>query len=201
MSYLNNISTLTIFLAIGLSCCAGNSLPSTTTSTEIEQSPSTNSPLTIINPEIPVSIKFADQVIDLDRIDMYERLDRELTSILYTHGNTLLLIKRANKLFPIIAPILKDNGIPSDLIYLACIESTLNPRAYSSAKAAGIWQFMPATAKQYGLEVNDWVDERYNIEKETEAACKYLKKAYAEYGNWESAAAAYNGYPIALQAN
>lgn len=151
--------------------------------------------LDIINPLIPNSISFADQSINLDRVDMFERLDRELTSMIYTHGNTLLLIKRANKYFPIIQPILKNNGVPTDLIYLACVESTLNPRAVSPAKAAGIWQFMPATARQYGLEVNEWVDERYNIEKATAAACKYLKKSKAEYGNWESAAAAYNGGP------
>lgn len=149
--------------------------------------------LVIENPEIPDMMEFAGQRIDLDRVDMYERLDRELTSLCYTHGNTLLLIKRANKYFPVLAPILRKNGVPYDLIYLACVESTLNQRAYSPAKAAGIWQFMPATAKHYGLEVNEWVDERYDIEKETAAACRYLKKAYAEYGNWESAAASYNG--------
>lgn len=150
-------------------------------------------PLKVENPEIPASMEFAGQKIDLDRTDMYERMDRELTSMVYTHGNTLLLIKRANKYFPVLAPILKHNRVPADLLYLACVESTLNQRAYSPAKAAGLWQFMPATAKQYGLEVNEWVDERYNIEKETEAACAYLKKAHAEYGNWESAAASYNG--------
>lgn len=150
-------------------------------------------PLTVENPEIPASIDFAGQKIDFDRVDMYERLDRELTSMAYTHGNTLLLIKRANKYFPLLAPILKKNGVPNDLLYLACVESTLNQRAYSPAKAAGLWQFIPSTARQYGLEVNEWVDERYNIEKETEAACKYLKKAYGMYGNWESAAASYNG--------
>ncbi len=150
-------------------------------------------PLTVENPEIPETIEFAGQKIDFDRVDMYERLDRELTSMAYTHGNTLLLIKRANKYFPILAPILKKNGVPNDLLYLACVESTLNQRAYSPAKAAGLWQFIPSTARQYGLEVNEWVDERYNIEKETEAACKYLKKAYGMYGNWESAAASYNG--------
>jgi hypothetical protein len=89
-------------------------------------------------------------------------------------------------------PILKRNGVPVDLVYLACIESSLNQRAYSGAKAAGLWQFMPSTARQYGLEVNDYVDERYNLEKATEAACKYLKDARSKYGNWESAAAAYN---------
>ncbi len=145
------------------------------------------------NPDIPRSIEFAGKKVDLDREDMYERFDREITSMAYTHGNTLLVIKRANKYFPILAPILKKNNIPADMIYLACIESTLNIRAYSTAKAAGLWQFIPSTAKQFGLEVNDEVDERYHIEKETAAACRYFKKALAKYGNWESVAASYNG--------
>ncbi len=147
----------------------------------------------VINPEVPYSMTFAGKKIDLDATDMWERLDRELTAMSYTHGNTLLGIKRANKYFPVIAPILKRNGVPADIIYLAVIESTLNPRALSGAKAGGIWQFMPSTAKEYGLEVNDYVDERYDMEKATEAACRYLKNAYAKYGNWESVAASYNG--------
>lgn len=150
-------------------------------------------PTAVRSPRVPAKVKFADKTYDLDRIDMYERLDRELTAISYTHGNTLLLLKRANRYFPEIIPILKKNGVPEDLVYLACIESSLNTRAYSPAKAAGLWQFMPATAKQYGLEVNEYVDERYNLEKATEAVCRYLKEAKAKYGNWESAAAAFNG--------
>ena len=93
------------------------------------------------------------------------------------------------------APILKEEGLPQDLLYLACIESNLNPRALSGAKAAGFWQFMPATGRDYGLEVNEYVDERYDLEKSTRAACRYLKNAYKKYGNWESAAASYNGGP------
>lgn len=152
----------------------------------------------ITNPVVPETVRFAGKDVSFDRIDMYERLDRELTSMTYTHGNTLLLIKRANRYFPVLAPILKKHGIPDDLIYLACVESTLNPLAYSPAKAAGLWQFMAGTAKQYGLEVNEWVDERYDVEKATEAACRYLKKAYDEYGNWESAAASYNAGPTRI---
>lgn len=145
------------------------------------------------NPKVPKKMKFADQEVDLDRIDMFERLDRELTSMAYTHGNTLLTIKRANRYFPEMARILKEEKVPIDLLYLACIESSLNPRALSPAKAAGFWQFMPATAREFGLEVNDSVDERYDLEKETRAACRYLRNAYNKYGNWESAAASYNG--------
>lgn len=145
------------------------------------------------NPEVPRSMTFAGVKVDLDREDMYERMDRELSSLVYGHGNTLLTIKRANKYFPVMAPILRSNGIPEDLLYLACVESYLNPRAYSVAKAAGIWPFIPATARQYGLEVSDEVDERYNLEKATAAACRYLKSAYTRYGNWESVMASYNG--------
>ena len=146
----------------------------------------------VVNPAVPGHYAFAGQEINLDRNDMFERLDRELTAISYTHGNTLLTLKRANRYFPVIVPILKANGVPEDLAYLACIESSMNPVAISPAKAAGLWQFMPATAKEYGLEVNDYVDERFHPEKATEAACKYLKSAYKRYGNWESAAASYN---------
>lgn len=147
----------------------------------------------VVNPVIPYSVTFAGKEVSLDNADMAERFDRELTSMAYTHGNTLLTIKRANRYFPVLAPILKKNRVPEDLLYLAAIESYLNPRAVSPAKAAGMWQFIPSTAKEYGLEVNDYVDERYDIEKETEAACRYLKNAYSRYGNWESVAASYNG--------
>lgn len=146
-----------------------------------------------VNPETPRSVTVCGEKVDLDRLDMWERYDRELTSMIYTHGNTLLTIKRANKYFPVMAPILKKNGVPKDILYLACIESYLNPTARSGAGAAGIWQFMPATAKQYGLEVNEWVDERYNLEKATAAACRYLKRSYAKFGSWPAVMAAYNG--------
>lgn len=148
----------------------------------------------VTNPDVPASMTLCGKAVDLDRADMYERLDRELTSMAYTHGATLLTIKRANKLFPVLAPILKANGVPLDILYLACVESSLNPRAISGAKAGGLWQFMPATAKQYGLEVSDEVDERFNIEKSTAAACRYLKKALAKYGgDWSAVLASYNG--------
>ena len=147
----------------------------------------------VVSPPVPKKIKFAGEHIDFDRMDMYERLDRELSQMCYMHSSTMLMLKRANRFFPIIAPILKKNGVPEDLVYLACIESSLNQRAYSPAKAAGLWQFIASTAKQYGLEVNDYVDERYNIEKATAAAARYLKNSYAKYGNWESAMASYNG--------
>lgn len=143
--------------------------------------------------EIPKEVHFAGETIDLDRYDMHERYDRELNSFTYFHSTTMLLIKRANRFFPIIEPILKKNNIPDDFKYLAVIESNLDPRAYSPARAVGLWQFMSATGKQFGLEVASEVDERYHIEKSTEAACKYLHQAYKKYGSWASVALSYNG--------
>ena len=110
----------------------------------------------------------------------------------YMHSSTMLTIKRANRYFPIIEPILKENGLPDDLKYLAVIESSLNPLARSRAGAAGMWQFMKGTGRDFGLEVNTNIDERYHIEKSTRAACDYLKQAYAKYGSWLCVAASYN---------
>lgn len=147
----------------------------------------------VASPDIPRAVNLCGNKVDLDRTDMYERYDRELTSMIYGHGSILLTIKRANELFPVMAPILKANNVPQDMLYMACIESHLDTRAVSGAKAAAIWQFMPATAKQYGLEVSDEVDERYNVEKATAAACRYLKNSLAKYGgDWSSVIASYN---------
>lgn len=147
---------------------------------------------TVTNPDIPLTMRFCGQDVNFDRVDMFERMDREITSLMYGHGNTLLTLKRANKYFPAMAKILKDNDVPEDVLYLACVESTLNPRAVSPAKAAGMWQFLADTGRQYGLEVGDEVDERYDYEKATLAACKYLKAAYKKYGDWPTVMASYN---------
>lgn len=146
----------------------------------------------VLNPVIPEKVEFCGEKFDMDPAYMAERLDRELTALTYTHGNTLLTLKRANRYFPMMAKILKEEGVPLDMLYLACTESMLNPRALSGAKAAGLWQFMPETGREYGLEVNEWVDERYHPEKATRAAAAYLKRAYARYGSWENVASAYN---------
>lgn len=148
--------------------------------------------LQVTSPDVPSSITFCGDHISFDRIDMAERLDRELITTIYAQTTTSLIIKRANRLFPRLIEILKQNNMPEDLIYLAVAESSLDINALSPAKAAGIWQFMPATGKQYGLEVNDDVDERYDPEKETVAACKYLRNAYSKYGNWATVCASYN---------
>ena len=143
-------------------------------------------------PEVPQSVTFCGQRIDLTRFDRYERMDRELLAFTYMHSTSIQMIKKANRYFPIVEPILKKNGIPDDFKYLMVIESNLNPNARSSAGAAGLWQFMKTTGREYGLEVNDNIDERYHVEKATVAACQYLKDAYEKYQDWVAVAASYN---------
>ena len=146
-----------------------------------------------VPPTVPEMMVFAGDTIRFDRADLRERMDRELIAFSYMHTNSHLVIKRANRLFPVIEPILKENGIPDDLKYLMVIESNLDPNSLSSAGAAGLWQFMQTTGRSYGLEVNVNIDERYNTVKATQAACKYLAEAYEKYGNWMTVAASYNG--------
>lgn len=186
----NIIITAAVAASLGIytTSCAN-----TTATAQTETPPPAQAFSPVLNPVVPASVSICGQELDLDVADYYERFDRELTSLAYTHGTTLLILKRANRYFPQIAPILRQNGLPEDLVYLACVESSLNPRAVSPAKAAGIWQFMPATAREFGLEVTDEIDERYNIEKATNAACRYFKKSLAKYnGNWMSVMASYN---------
>tara|TARA_B110000503_G_scaffold9749_1_gene13191 strand:+ start:1254 stop:2201 length:948 start_codon:yes stop_codon:yes gene_type:complete len=139
----------------------------------------------------PAEIQFAGAKVPLNEPEVYERLDREIHSNTYFHSNTILYFKKANRWFPVIEPILKENGVPDDFKYLALIESGLQ-NIVSPSGAAGYWQFMAATGKEYGLEINGEVDERYHIEKATKAACEYLKDSYELYGDWALVAASYN---------
>jgi hypothetical protein len=139
-----------------------------------------------------LKMDFAGEEVPTFMADVQERLDKEMITNMNYHTNTTLVIKRANKVFPIIEPILAKYGVPDDFKYLAVIESSL-VNAVSPAGARGVWQFMPATAKEKGMEVSDEVDERYHLEKSTEAACKYLVSAKEKFGSWTLAAASYNG--------
>lgn len=140
---------------------------------------------------LPESTSFAGENIPIKIPMVAEKLDRELLVNTYWQSNTLLLLKRSNKYFPIIVPILKKNGIPEDFKYLAVIESGLT-QITSPAGAKGFWQIMKSTGKEYGLEIYSEVDERYHIEKSTQAACDYLNMAHNKFGNWTLAAASYN---------
>ncbi len=137
------------------------------------------------------NIYFAGEKVPLEMFNIRERYERELLSNTYFHSNTMVLIKRSKRWFPVIEPILKEYGIPDDFKYLCVIESYLS-NVVSPAGAAGFWQFMKSTAQEYDLEVSKEVDMRYNVELETEAACKYFLKAYERFGSWTLVAAAYN---------
>ena len=188
-------NSIHILIVTSVALCAGAALPflfGHSTIDPEQQSVKSEVPYCVTSPSVPDKITFAGQEIDLTRYDHRERMDREQMSFTYMHSTTMLLIKRANRYFPIIEPILKANGIPDDFKYLMVIESNLNSIARSPAGAAGLWQFMPTTGREFGLEVNENVDERYHIEKATVAACKYFKQAYAKYGDWIAVSAAYN---------
>ena len=140
---------------------------------------------------LPEKLDFCGETVPLNYFDVRESLDRELQLNTYWHSQTLLLLKRSSRFFPIIESILKEKGVPDDFKYLAVAESAL-ANDISPAKAVGFWQILEKTGKEYGLEVNKEVDERYNIEKSTKAACDFLVKSYNKFGNWTMAAASYN---------
>lgn len=140
---------------------------------------------------LPDSIDFMGEEVPLSMEDVKERLDREMLVNVYWQSQTLLFFKRSNKFFPIIEPILKKNNVPDDFKYLALTESGLM-NVVSPAGAAGYWQFLKKTGQEYNLEVNKEVDERYHLEKSTEAFCEYMTDAYTHFASWTLAAASYN---------
>ncbi|NPA68123.1 MAG: lytic transglycosylase domain-containing protein [Chlorobi bacterium] len=140
---------------------------------------------------IPDSVTFAGEHVPLEYFDVREALDKELHKITYWHSQTFLYLKRAHRYFPVIEKILEKNGIPDDFKYLAVTESGLT-NIVSPSGAAGFWQIMKKTGQSYGLEINKEIDERYNLEKASETACKYLNDMHRKYKNWALAAAAYN---------
>lgn len=182
-----SVSTAAIAIMLAFQLFTFSSEPET-----IRTEESNISDYAIYSLDIPSEMSFAGELIPIERYDVMESFDRELLVNTYWQSQTVLFIKRANRYFPIIEPILKENGVPEDFKYLALIESSLMPRAQSPAGAVGFWQFLKATGKEYGLEINEEIDERYHIEKATEAACRYLKKMYDHYGSWTLSAAAYN---------
>ena len=158
---------------------------------QVSETTINNKKLKVFALKSPNNLDFCGEKVPINFSDIQERLDRELLVNTYWQSNMMLLIKRANKWFPKIEEILNEEGVPDDFKYLAVIESGLE-NARSPRGAKGFWQLMPSTAKQFGLEVNSNVDERYHIEKSTRVACKYLKKAKSKFGSWTLAAASFN---------
>ncbi|MBN2274503.1 MAG: transglycosylase SLT domain-containing protein [Bacteroidales bacterium] len=140
---------------------------------------------------IPDEMTFAGEPVPLKNFDTRESLDKELLVNAYWHSHTLLVLKKTKRYFAIIEPILEKYGIPSDFKYIPMAESNFE-NSRSPAGATGVWQIMEGTAREYGLEVNNEVDERYHLEKSTEVACKFFLKSYEQYKNWTLAAASYN---------
>ncbi|MGK9367792.1 lytic transglycosylase domain-containing protein [Melioribacter sp. Ez-97] len=145
----------------------------------------------VFAPEIPTRIDFCGEPAPMNIEDVYERVEREILINVHWNSSTLLNLKRANRWFPVIEPILRKHGVPDDFKYMAVIESNLT-NAVSPAGAAGFWQLTEPAAIKYGLEISKAVDERYDVEKATEAACKYIKDSFAKYKSWTMAAASYN---------
>lgn len=145
----------------------------------------------IYSPFVPDSMNFCGEPLPLDRFDVKQAVDYEFLKIMYWQSETILYIKRMQEVFAIVEPILKKHGVPDDFKYLLVTESGM-VNVVSPAKAEGYWQFLKATAQEYGLEVNSEVDERYDLIKSTEAACEYIIDAKNALGNWTLAAASYN---------
>ena len=156
---------------------------------DAKDNPISDKRYTIIPAPLPYELDFAGEPVPLELVDVIESLDRELLINMYWQSQTLLFLKKTKRFFAVIEPILKNNNVPEDFKYLALIESGFFPTAVSPSGAVGIWQILSGTAKDYGLEVNAEVDERYHLEKSTEAACKYLIYSFKVYGNWTMAAA------------
>lgn len=145
----------------------------------------------IYSPYVPDTMSFCGEQLPIERFDVYQAVDYEFLKIMYWQSEMILYLKRLQAIFPVVEPILKKNGVPNDFKYLMVTESGMT-NVVSPANAAGYWQFLKATAQEYGLEVNSEVDERYNLEKSTQAACEYLIDAKNALGNWTLAAASYN---------
>jgi hypothetical protein len=140
---------------------------------------------------IPKNLNFAGEKVPIKEPTVRRAIARELQKNIYEQTHSLFLHKRASRWFPIIEPILKRNKIPDDFKYLAIVESQLT-NAVSPQGATGFWQLIGSTAQGYGLEITNDVDERYHVEKSTEAACKYFKEAHKMFNNWTLVAASYN---------
>jgi hypothetical protein len=145
----------------------------------------------ISSPPIPAEATFCGEKVPLEYFDVRESLGRELNSLSYWHSSMIYTIQLAGRYMGIIENLLKQYGIPDDMKYLCVTESNLQ-NVVSPSKAAGFWQFLPGTAKEFGLQMTHEIDERYNLEKATKAACEYLRMAYNKFGNWTLAAASYN---------
>lgn len=197
MRFLPKVLLLFVLLVAGALCVHVFTFSMAGSDTDLDYQRQFNESYRIFSLTLPEDLTFCEERLPMDKIDVRERLDRELLVNTYWQSNSILAHKRAHRWFPIIEPILKREGVPDDLKYIALIESGLT-NVVSPAGATGFWQFMKDAAVKHGLRVDAEVDERYNVERSTEAACAYLKEAKEHYGSWALAAASYNLGPAGL---
>jgi hypothetical protein len=183
---------ITALLTLNLVLLIGTGNPNQPANETIENTENVNETVARTRAvKIPKTLELAGETVPLHDHSIRERLDRELLINTYWHSSTIFIMKQSSRYFPVIEPILQEEGVPNDFKYLAVAESGLQ-NVISPSKAVGVWQFMSATGQEYGMEVSSEIDERYHLEKATRAACAYLKKAKAKFGTWTKAAAAYN---------
>jgi hypothetical protein len=183
LKFIKLISFFPFFLLFSLTACSNS----------LRQKPDSIGTHLFTPVELPEKLEFAGEKVPMEYYDVRESLDRELLSTVYFHSQTIRYIKNMPRYFSMIEPILKSNGIPEDFKYLCVAESGFDTRAVSPAKAVGFWQLLESAAKENGLEINAEIDERYNIEKSTEVACRIFKSAFQKYKSWSLVAASYNG--------
>lgn len=183
-----NTSLLFLFIGLFLQSCQNDNHEKNNDNRVVEGS---QVKADFVLPKLPKEVEFCGRMITLDNFDVQERLDKELIVNTFYHSSTIQSFKRSNRYFSDIEYILKQEDVPEDFKYLCLIESGLT-QAVSPSGAKGFWQFMPTTGKEYGLIVNDEIDERLNIKKSTKAACQYLKDANSKFNDWVLTAAAYN---------
>ncbi len=197
-TFLFIFSTTLLISALWLFCFSTSPIDPAATQPECEV---VNLPHHTYLPTLPDSADFCGEKAPLHRADVREALDREMLTNTFWHTNTILVLKRATRYFPLIEPILAEFDVPDDFKYLAVAESSLMPTVKSPAGAVGFWQIMEATGKELGMEINSEVDERYDVEKSTRAACIFLRKSYEKFGSWTLVAAAYNGGQRRVESN
>lgn len=185
------LSIVAVVMGVASVCCQIFIFSKQAPQPEAEYRNMINQHLQNFSAPMPDTLSLCGEEVPMDNVFVREALDRELTAIMYQHGSTFLILKRSWRFFGEIESLLAEFDAPEDLKYLAVAESALND-VTSPAKASGFWQFMPTTAREYGLEVNDEWDERYDLRKSTAAAVKYLKASQKRLGNWALACAAYN---------
>lgn len=156
-------------------------------------------PLDVSDYRLPAQVSFCGEVVDLSNPWIRERLEKEFLLVLGERAQTVLWMKRARRVFPVIEAEAKALGTCTDLKYLAVVESSLRPAVSSHASAKGWWQFMAGTGRQYGLDVDRAWDERADLDASTRAGLKYLVDLKERFGTWSLAMAAYNTGPNRLQ--